>query len=84
MQRESALNYNFQDTCSLYNLLLLAEISQNCFHYRDCHPVKIRQACFDYIRMFETSQFACQDKVDARRFIGVGFLIAGWFFNEVF
>ena len=29
------------------------------------------QACFDYARMFETSRFVCQHKVDARRFIGI-------------
>ena len=44
--------------------------------------MKIRQAFFDYTRMFEISQFVGQHKVDARRFIGV--LIAGWLFNEVF
>ena len=55
---------------------------KKCLHNSKCHLVKVRQTCFDYTRLLKTSRFVSQNKVNARRFVGV--LIAGWLFNKVF
>ena len=63
--------------------LLSAEVFQKLIVYDSgCHLVKIRQTCFDYTRVLETSRFISKNKVNARRFIGV--LIANCFLNKTF
>ena len=74
--------YHFQNVCSLYNSLLSVKFLKECLHNSNCHLVIIRQTCFDYTRVLKTLQFICQNKANARRFIGV--LITGWLFNKTF